>query len=51
MLCTAFQESRGATGVPQHQGDEVDEELDVYLGLLFEGSVELGEEKAIEVRL
>ena len=38
-------------GSPQHQGDEVDEELDVYLGLLFKGSVGLGEEKADEVRI
>ena len=36
-------------GSPQHRGDEVDEELDVYLGLLFKGSVGLGEEKADEV--
>ena len=38
-------------GSPQHQGDEVDEELDAYLGLLFEGSVGLGEEKVVEERI
>ena len=52
ICCVLHSRNPGAPqGSPQHRGDEVDEELDVYLGLLLEGSVELGEEKAVEVRI
>ena len=37
-------------GSPQHRGDEDDEALDGYPGLLFAGSYALGEEKVFEVR-
>ena len=37
-------------GSPQHRGDEDDEALDGYPGLLFTGSYALGEEKVFEVR-
>ena len=52
ICCVLHSRNPGAPqGYPQHQGDEVDEVLYLYLGLLFEGSVELGEEKAVEVRI
>ena len=44
---TIFQ---GLTGVSQQRGDEDDEALDGYPGLLFMGSYALGEEKVVEVR-
>ena len=52
ICCVLHSGNPGAPqGSPQHRGDEADEELDVYLGLLFEGSVGLGEEKVVEVRI
>ena len=52
ICCVLHSRNPGAPqGSSQHRGDEVDDELDVYLGLLFEGSVNLGEEKAVEVRI